>query len=164
MSAVNLIKTLEALLTIYGQLLHAAIQKTEVIKKGDLSALQSIIKEENRFLQTLRKLENNLLSESKLFLQKNQHTKDDFTLSECINVAVDHEKSRLKEIKNTLEEQIGKLRKQNKLNQQLIEQSLQIVNMSIDMLSPEIDSYNYDRSHQGQNLEESNRSIFDSKA
>ncbi|MEH7342622.1 flagellar protein FlgN [Bacillus sp. JJ1532] len=164
MSAFNLIKTLEMLLKTYEKLTTAAIQKTEIIKKGDLSALQSTITEEKLFLQALQKVESNLLNETKLFLKADQSTDRNITLTECINAATEEEKQKLLGIKTALEEQISMLKEQNELNQQLIEQSLQFVNISIDMLSPEIDSYNYDRPNQGHDMEENNRSIFDSKA
>ncbi|WP_066290368.1 flagellar protein FlgN [Bacillus sp. FJAT-29937] len=164
MSALNLIKTLEMLLKTYEKLTTAAVQKTKIIKKGDLSALQSTITEEKLFLQALQKLESKLQNETKLFLKADQSSDRNITLTECINAAADPEKQELSGIKSALEEQISMLKQQNELNQQLIEQSLQFVNMSIDMLSPEIDSYNYDRPHQGHDIEETKRSIFDSKA
>ena len=42
-------------------------------------------------------------------------------------------------------EKVAHLKKQNEFNQQLLKQSLSFVQLSLDLLSPEIDTYNYER-------------------
>ena len=56
------------------------------------------------------------------------------TLSDCLPFLQREEQDELLTVQNQLLNQIDQLKEVNKLNQQLIEQSLQFVNLSIDMI------------------------------
>lgn len=142
-----------------------AKQKTEIIKKGDINSLQNLLKEENKHIQAIQRLEMGLKNETTLFLQKNRIEMEQPSLSAAIEIANELEKEALLQGKQELENNIKELSIQNQLNQQLLEQSLQFVNISLDLLQPDIDSYNYDRSENGaQENRQQSRSLFDSKA
>lgn len=142
-----------------------AKQKTEIIKKGDINSLQNLLKEENKHIQAIQRLEMGLKNETTLFLQKNRIEMEQPSLSAAIEIATELEKEALLKGKQELENEIRELSIQNQLNQQLLEQSLQFVNISLDLLQPDIDSYNYDRTENGaQENRQQSRSLFDSKA
>ncbi len=142
-----------------------AKQKTEIIKRGDINSLQNLLKEENKHIQAIQRLEMGLKNETILFLQKNRVEMEQPSLSAAIEIANELEKEALLQGKQELENEIRELSIQNQLNQQLLEQSLQFVNISLDLLQPDIDSYNYDRSENGaQENRQQSRSLFDSKA
>ena len=164
MSASRIIQTLEKLLLLYKSLYSIAVKKTEVIKKGTLQPLNTVISEEKQHLQAIQKLERNLMQEAKIFLDKKGIVTGEITISKCIEQTSNNEKTTLENQQKALEAEVNKLKKQNELNQQLLEQSLQFVNLSLDMLSPEIDAFNYDHPDQEQEIARNNRSIFDSKA
>lgn len=142
-----------------------AKQKTDIIKKGDIDSLQNLLKEENKHIQVIKKFEASLIQETSSFLQKNGLAIDQPSLINAIEIATQSEKEALLKGKIDLENQIKELSMQNQLNQQLLEQSLQFINVSLDLLQPDIDSYNYDRADNGsQDNRQQNRSLFDSKA
>lgn len=142
-----------------------AKQKTEIIKKGDINSLQNLLKEENKHIQAIQRLEMGLKNETTLFLQKNRIEMEQPSLSAAIEIANELEREALLKGKQELENNIKELSIQNQLNQQLLEQSLQFVNISLDLLQPDIDSYNYDRTENGaQENRQQSRSLFDSKA
>lgn len=164
MSAETLIQTLEKILLLHKSLNQLAKQKTEIIKTGDTTALNNLLKEEKKHIQAIQKLEAERQQTSKIYLSNFDFNKNSTpTISDCIDFASPVEQQKLWKIKSDLQSQVQELNNRTKLNQQLLMQSLQFVNMSLDLLMPEIDTYNYDRPGQGQQYEEG-RSLFNSKA
>ncbi|MDQ0156924.1 flagellar protein FlgN [Robertmurraya andreesenii] len=165
MSAQMIIQALNNMTKLHRSMVALAKQKTEIIKKGDINSLQNLLKEENKHIQAIQRLEMGLKNETTLFLQKNRIEMEQPSLSAAIEIANELEKEALLQGKQELENNIKELSIQNQLNQQLLEQSLQFVNISLDLLQPDIDSYNYDRSENGaQENRQQSRSLFDSKA
>lgn len=85
------------------------------------------------------------------------------TLSDCLPFFQKEEQDELLAVQNQLINQIKQLKEVNELNQQLIEQSLQFVNLSIDMILPEPQEITYNKRTQYDEPATS-RSIFNSKA
>lgn len=164
MSAQAIIQTLNELIFHYKHINEMAKEKTNIVKNNKIEALQKIIKEENKLIRTIRKLEGALMKETRSFLLEKGVSTEEPTISKMIEVAEDYEKEALLERKNVLENELKELKRQNDLNQQLLEQSLQFVEMSLDLLNPDIDAYNYDPSNIAeQERERLNISFFDSK-
>lgn len=163
-SAQQLIETLEKLLILHKSLHQLAKQKTEVLKTGDTDALHNLLKEEKKHILAIQKFETERQKVSKEFLEKiGGGDIQSLTISSCIEVAEASEKEKLIELSSDLQAQLKDLKERNELNQLLLKQSLQFVNMSLDLLMPEIDTYNYERPGQAyQN--NGGRSIFNSKA
>jgi len=160
-----IIQALNNMTKLHRSMVALAKQKTEIIKRGDINSLQNLLKEENKHIQAIQRLEMGLKNETILFLQKNRVEMEQPSLSAAIEIANELEKEALLQGKQELENEIRELSIQNQLNQQLLEQSLQFVNISLDLLQPDIDSYNYDRSENGaQENRQQSRSLFDSKA
>ncbi|MEC1770240.1 flagellar protein FlgN [Schinkia azotoformans] len=164
MSAEPLIQTLGKMLLLHKSLNQLAKQKTDIIKAGDTDALNDLLKEEKKHIQAIQRFEADRQKASEEFLAKfEQSDKSITTLTEYIDFANPMEKQKLNQLKSELQTQIKALKDQNELNQQLIKQSLQFVNLSLDLLMPEIDTYNYERPGQAHPFNEG-RSIFNSKA
>lgn len=164
MSAEPLIQTLEKMLLLHKSLNQLAKQKTDILKAGDTDALNNLLKEEKKHIQAIQKFEIERQEASKEYLAKfEQSESKTATLTECIKYANPTEKQKLNGLKSELQTQIKSLKDQNELNQQLIKQSLQFVNLSLDLLMPEIDTYNYERPGQAYQFNDG-RSIFNSKA
>ncbi|MEM5591534.1 flagellar export chaperone FlgN [Niallia circulans] len=85
------------------------------------------------------------------------------TLDDVIKTVDDQTKDILMEIKQKLVEVLGLIKTQNETNQQLINQSLQFIEVSLDLLKPDIDTYNYNRSESKTSYEKERYSIFESK-
>lgn len=149
---------------LHRSMLALAKNKTDIIKKGDISSLQVLLKDENKHIQVIKKLESNLIHETQSFLQKKGVNEEQLTLSKVIESSTDGEKEALEKEKVELEQAIEELRTHNQLNQELLEQSLQFVNISLDLLQPDIDSFNYEATDNTRSERQPNRSLFDSKA
>lgn len=163
MSAQILIQTLHNTLLLHKSLNQLAKKKTEILKTGDTEALNSLLKEEKKHIQAIYKFELERIEVSKALLSKSDRQIDNPTITDCIEVANISDKQKLTKLKVELQSQINALADRNKLNQQMLEQSLQFVNMSLDILMPDIDTFNYERpGYTGQY--EDGRSIFNSKA
>ncbi|WP_017756449.1 flagellar protein FlgN [Calidifontibacillus oryziterrae] len=164
MSTERITKPLENLLLLHKSLYQLAKQKTEMIKTGDIEAIRSLIKDETRHIQAIKKFETEVMNNTKEYLEQKGYTSSEFTLNDCINLLNETDKTKLTQLKTALENQITELKFQNDLNQQMLEQSLQFVNLSLDIIMPDIDSFNYDRPGQNQQAGQEGRSVFDSKA
>ena len=161
MSGYKLISLLENLVKLHKSLNKIAIKKTDILKSGDIDALQPLLKEENKHVLAIRQLDQ---ERSKLV--EKIVKKSDATLSSILPHVNIEEREQLQSVKLKLTEEINKLRSQNSLNQKLIEQSLSFVNLSMDLLMPEPEEYVYDRPDQQtvDDLKGQGPSIFDSKA
>ncbi|UII55617.1 flagellar protein FlgN [Cytobacillus spongiae] len=161
MSIKDVISNLEKLTMLQKSLVNISMQKTEIIKSEDVEPLNQLIKNESKHIQVIKKIEADLIAISK---EVNGMEEDSPTITDLIHLAEGDEQERLLALKQELEETIGALTKRNRLNQQLLEQSLQFIQVSMDLLNPTIDSYNYEKPNQSSEYEELNRSIFNSKA
>lgn len=162
MSAKSIIEALRKMTRLHEVMNSLAKQKTEFVKKGDIDSLRSLLKEENKQVQEIRQTEALLMQDTHDFLEQRGVITDTPTLSKVIEAS--DEKGILEHEKEKLEEQIEKLKQQNQLNQDLLAQSLQFVQMSLDVLQPNIESYNYNRSDNNPDTKQPSRSIFDSNA
>lgn len=158
----TILESVKELTSLHEGLHTIALQKTEIVKKGDLDGLQSLLKKENLYIKQIRQTEGKLVQETQFFLEKHGRSPDSPSLSKVIEL-VEDKTSFVKE-KTKLETQIEALRQQNLLNQDLLEQSLQFVQLNLELLQPDIDSFNYNRPEVNQESPHPKRSIFDSNA
>jgi flagellar biosynthesis/type III secretory pathway chaperone len=159
MSAKKLIDSLEKLLTLHQSLLKLAMQKTDILKKGDMEELNALLANEQKHITAIQQLEEIRKEEVESLLQDQNVDK---TISSCIEFTNEPERTKLTQLKDRLTEVITELKERNQLNQQLIHQSLQFVHLTLDMLAPQPASINYGPPKQ--NTAPKRQSMFDSKA
>jgi flagellar biosynthesis/type III secretory pathway chaperone len=159
MSAKKLIDTLEKLLTLHQSLLKLAEQKTDILKKGDMEGLNALLTNEQKHITAIQQVEE-IRNEAVEVLLQGQDV--DKTISNCIEFTNEPERTKLTQLKDQLTEVITELKERNQLNQQLINQSLQFVHLTLDMLAPQPASINYGPPKQ--NTAPKRQSMFDSKA
>ena len=166
MSVQSIVSILEKLEKMHRSLLQLANQKTELVKKGDMEGLDSIIKNEQSHVAAIEVLEKQRLQMVTDYLRaKGIALSDTPTVAQVIEVAdSDHERKQLEDLRTQLLSVIEELQKQNDLNQKLVFQSLQIVNMSLDMLRPQPEQINYSGQANTRENTGSNKSRFDSQA
>ncbi len=153
MSTDALVNTLSKLLVLHKSLLLLAKQKTEIIKAGDMDSLNNIIKEELKHVQAIKKID-----------KERENITKNIPFDDLINEITDQKyKNKLEQLKNDLMAELDQLKKQNDLNHQLIEQSLQFVNISLDLLLPDTEAIDYSLNGKIDN-ELTRISTFDSKA
>lgn len=142
MSTEPLVVVLEKLSKLHEHLYELAIKKTDIIKKGDMDGLQKMLKDEQNYIAAINTMEVERQKCAKQFLRTEEN---DITISNCIDAAAGDLKEKLTSLQSEIVEIVVKLQQQNELNQALIFQSLQFVNMTLDMIQPRPESITYGR-------------------
>ena len=163
-SVVRLTEALKELVKVHIALNDLAKQKTDCVIKGDISNLNSFIQKEAVHIKQLQVLEtariravSQLAREEGFFMERG-------TIQEILPYLKEDQKKAVELLQKQLLEEVIKLKYENDLNRQLIEDSLRFVNLSLDMMQPEEDSGNYTRSTSDNEHAVAGRPIFDSKA
>ena len=165
MSAKQLIGLLEKHVKLHKGLLHLANKKTEILKNGDMEALTEVIKEEQKYATAIKQIERERVHAVETMYDNLPSPKNDGTLTECIALAEGEEREALERLRDDLSTVLAELKDVNLLNQQLIQQSLYFVNVTLDMVLPQPQDINYGkRSGDNSSAYENRRSMFDSKA
>lgn len=164
MSAAQLTEVLTKMYKLHQSLYEVASRKTDIVKKSDIEALSSIMKEENKHVMAINLLEEERKQLVAKMMSGNPIQGNEPTLSECIETFPIEERESLFTIKDKLSTILQKLKDRNYMNQELIYSSLHFVNLSLDLLRPEPKSMNYDRPKNSNQNGSQKRSMFDSKA
>ena len=147
MSVENLISTLEKLERMHKSLLELANKKTDLIKANDMEQLDGMLKTEQAHVAAIETLEQQRQKMVTDYLQaKGIAFTGTPTVAQVIDAADGAEKQALQAVRERLVELVTTLKQQNDLNQKLVFQSLQFVNLTLDMLRPQrsqTNTFNY---------------------
>lgn len=163
MSVENLIDLLEKILTLHKKLYMLSEQKTEILKKDDIDALSAHMKDEQKYILAIKQLENERMSVVKRLFDNQYIFDKEYTLTNVIEHSEEPSRSILSNLQKEIVSIVNELRERNDLNQQLTNQALQFVNMTLDMIYPTEKTVNYGNPLANQSKKE-HRSMFDSKA
>lgn len=166
MSIQPILAALNNLEKMHTSLLSLAYEKTTFIKEDNMTAIDQLIKDEQAHLAAINQIERQRQEAVADYLKKQgRNVSENATISDVIqSVQSEQEKKDLVEAKDRLLHVIHDLKWQNDLNQKLTYQSLQFVNLSLDMVRPQQEAMNYSKNEiQGAN-ESKKRASFDSKA
>jgi flagellar biosynthesis/type III secretory pathway chaperone len=152
METAQMTSLLERLFKSHEELLALGERKTEVLKLGDMKALDALLKEEDLQVKKLQ-----IIEKERLIKFAN------VTLGDVLEQATGEERARLEHLQKQLLEVFEDLKSRNALNQELLEQSLQYVNMSLSMFQPVNEPATYSNSKSNP-YNTNSASLFDSKA
>jgi flagellar biosynthesis/type III secretory pathway chaperone len=152
METAQMTSLLERLLTSHEELLTLGERKTDVLKLGDMKALDVLLKEEDLQVKKLQMIEKERLLKFA-----------NVTLGDVLEQAELDEKENLIHLQEKLISAFEALKNRNQLNQELLEQSLQYVNMSLSMVQPENEPATY-KNPKANPYNINSTSLFDSKA
>lgn len=162
MSVQTIIETMTILIEIHEELIVLSQQKTEVIKEGSIDKLQQILSKERKYVQKLEKEELNRQEKVKVWCIEQNLSQDNITITEMLDIINDQaDVEQLEKMTIILTKALTKLKQSEQLNHELIVQSMQFVQLSLDIMSPTIKNLNYSKN---KNTETIKRSVFDSKA
>lgn len=165
MITLNLIReNIEKLLHEHEQLLEISHQKTDLIKNSEMEALVKVLLEEKKVMQIIMQLEDEREKlVSLLFRTLHIDGSIDKTVTNLLSYLEDDaEKEQLAQLITPLIETITALKANEDLNSQLLEQSMQFIQLSLSMMDPTTQKVSYgEKSQQTQQID---RSVFDSKA
>lgn len=154
MSIPSIISMLEKLAALHDAFYELTTRKAEIVKKNNLEDLQALTKEEKKYVTAIQQLEEQRA-------QASGHR----TISELMEDASETEKKDLHQLKERLSDTIARIKEQNELNQQLLQQSLQFVTATISAFNPEPKAMTYEKTANiKKNTNAPMRSMFDSKA
>lgn len=145
-SAKALIAVINKLISVHQNLNQLAKKKTVVIKNNEIEQLDNLLKEEEKLVLRLKALESERRDCVYEFIGDYEGFDEDITLAQWATLASSsQEGEEWLDLRRQLLNEIADLKQQNKLNQELIEQSLQFVNVSLDLLHPQTAAVNYER-------------------
>lgn len=154
---------------VHEQLLSISKDKTDAIKQSDSEALVKLLTKERQIIQKVEQLET--LREQLVgqhFKQANV-TSDEKTFTVLLATLDDGiAKVRLEKSVANLIQLIVSIRESEQLNNELLQQSMQFVQLSLDMIQPSSQNINYGSHAKGGNDSQhrestQKRSVFDSK-
>lgn len=161
MSAEALITTIENLLALHKSLSELAIKKTDIIKTGDMDALHQLLDEEQTHISAIEQMERKRQQAAQVLAPHIDQPK----VSDCLDSLSAFEQNRLTKLTEDLGVLVHDLKEQNHLNQQLIHNSLQFVNVSMNLLRPQPDNINYEPPTKSKKpSDNSYQGLFNSKA
>lgn len=134
----NMIDLMEKLLTFHRGLLQLAQPKTEAIKKSDIHALQQMMAKEQKYVMAIRQLESERMS------LLSHLPEEDRTVRRYAEQLEETERTKLLRLAGDLSETIARLKEQNELNMQLLQQSLQFIHFTLDLMIPNEQDVTYD--------------------
>lgn len=158
MTVQQIIDKLDELTRVHMDLLKLSKEQTEVVKQSDIKSFAAIIAKERKLIQLVERIEAKRAELVRAYLGGKEGT-----LADCLKKATIQEAELLAEGGSHLMEIVAELKAQNELNRQLVQQSLQFVNMNMDLFLPEEDTYTYERPEQTREPR-AGRSLFDSRA
>lgn len=166
MSIENIYATLEKLERMHKSLLELAYKKTEIIKVNNMEALDRMLKDEQAHVAAIDQLEQQRQLQVTQYLRAKGHAPTDkISVADVIMVAENEaDQQKLQDVRNRLLTIIEDLRKQNDLNQKLTFQSLQFVNLTLDMLRPQPSQINYSGNEVRGTSSMAKKTYFDSQA
>lgn len=164
MSIGHLTEVLNDLVLIHEKTLDLSLRKTELIKAGEIDNLSKIIMDERKYLQQVTQLEQKRQQVTEVIYEKYGISSEERTISELLEHLEDESIGKqLEQSVVKLVENIVKLKQNEQLNNDLIQQSMQFVQLSLDMLQPSVQNINYDDRSTGKDVARK-QSVFDSKA
>lgn len=167
MSIETILTTLNHLEKLHMSLLRLSNDKTAMLKSGDINGIDQLLKEEQAHLAAIVQMDQQRVDAVKRYLTgQGRPVPAEPTMTQLIEVAEEPDKQPLAEARDRLLHAIHALKQQNELNQQMTYQSLQFVNLSLDMVRPRPENVNYSKNEvQGQSQGAKPKlSSFDSQA
>lgn len=147
---------------LHESLLSISEQKTTAIKDGNMENLQPLLVKERKHVQALEQVEANRQTEVGNWFAEIDRQTGEQTITAMLALIEDKEEQKaLADVTIQLTKAVTELKGQEQLNQSLIQQSLQFVEFSLNMMSPSIKNLNYGNKKETESVE---RSVFDSKA
>ncbi|MFJ7831955.1 flagellar protein FlgN [Peribacillus sp. NPDC097284] len=162
MSARQIIDSLEKLVALHKSFNQLAQRKTNILKAGNTEAISALLIDEQKHIKAISQTDQEREAAVERFLTANGAANQEASISTVTKFTDPLETVELEHLKTKLIEEVAQLKEQNSLNQQLIYQSLQFINVSLNMLRPQNQNMNYGKT--AKKATKSGLGMFDSKA
>ncbi|KOR76285.1 flagellar protein FlgN [Paenibacillus solani] len=128
---------LEKLNSVYRDMLELAELKRQAIIDNDVDSIIQLMTRETKGVKAIEQLETQRQEMVNAFLQsRGIKSQLQLTMTELVRLVFDQdEKARLMQIQTRLSETLNDLKEKNNLNQHLMKQSLDFIDLSLDLLT-----------------------------
>jgi hypothetical protein len=165
MPITTILTSLDNLEKLHRSMLQLAYDKTALIKSGDMEGLDQLLKDEQAHLAAITQMEGQRQRAVTEFLtNQGRFVPQTPTVADVLEAAPEAEKKSLVEARDRLLHAIHDLKWQNDLYQKLTYQSLQFVNLSLDMVRPRPESVTYSKTEISGKKVAKDKTSFDSHA
>ena len=133
----QVIGALDQLHRLHLDLLEREREKKEKIIRNDLEALNAVSEQEAELIEQIAEAEQQRAAAVRAFLRaKGLHSRTNVTVSDLVKMVFRaEERQALTEARDRLTETLGELKRLNALNQQLLQQSLTMLEYSMDLIA-----------------------------
>jgi len=160
-----IIRSLDTLINVHKELIYLSQEKTEVLKKGSAEELQKVLIQEQKFIHKLDQAESKREKAVKTWFTQKQLNGEEETITHMLSLLTnDQEKHQLETSAIALTKSMTQLKENEQLNEALVQQSMQFIQMSLNVLQPSMQNMNYERPQQTRTSQVIEQSVFDSKA
>src|SRR5699024_11134891 len=137
---------MEALITEHERMLNISNEKTELMKAGKIDALQKLLIQERKQTQAIRQLENKRVQAVDALFQEMGIENTDKTVTVLLEQMEEGQQKREMEPSvSRLIDYIVQIREVNKLNKELIQQSITFEQLHLEMWQPTLAKRNYEK-------------------
>lgn len=154
----NLMSVLEQEHRVYENILRLSKQKTDIIVEGKVSELDNIVKLEQVLVTQISRIED----QREKLLSEILPDKKGINISELKDYADKEGKQKLEVFQKKLEKVINELRNANQLNAKLIQNSLEYIEFSLNIMS-NADAVSNNYGNSGNSSERERKNFFDMK-
>lgn len=129
--------SLQRLEMVYIDMLAVADSKKQAIIQNDVDTVVQLLNQESKGMKEIERLERDRVEAAYIFLQsRGIKSQLELTVTELARLVFDpEEKRKLLDVQSSLSRTLQELKKKNDLNQQLLVQSLDFIDFSLDMLT-----------------------------
>jgi len=158
-----LAEVLEQEAMLYQDAADIAVKKTDIIVHGKIEELDSLVKAEQAIIMKIGRLEDEREKIVGALSDELDLDLDSVTLSDINGLLGSQSYARLGECQKSLARTLGGLKNSNDMNAQLIQNALDYVNFSVNLLTTNQDSGNMYTQDGADGVGQQRRSIFDVK-
>lgn len=161
-----LIQILQEQKNLHDQLLVIAGEKKDAIVRNNVEMLSQLVHKESKLVKQVSELEDKrFLEMNRYIVGKGYRISPNLTMSDMLKLVFKAEdKLAQQNLQSELLNTISKLKEANALNQQLIEQSLQFIDYSLDLLAGSDDNDAVYRHPGQQSVSLARQRMFDTRA
>ena len=149
--------------SIYEKLLSISKEKKDIIIDGKINELDSIIKMEGNLIMEISKLEDEREKAVNDLAKELGCNREELSISYLCNKVVDKRVANLKKISDSIGNTLEELKEINDLNGKLIEQSLEFINFSINLVADVMEGQKVVYEGKKEANGENNVRLFDAK-
>ncbi|QCT04572.1 flgn family protein [Paenibacillus algicola] len=137
MTVQSLIQSLENLETVHHDMMELSDLKKQAIMENNMDELVKLLNRESKGMKLIEQLERERVEAAYAFLHSvGVKSQLELTVTELARLVFDpDDKQKLLEVQARLSSVLQELKLKNELNQQLLQQSLEFIDFSLDMLT-----------------------------